>query len=199
MKTVKNFLIDFAISFLISLPCHFVCDMVGEKGIVDWLDILLGIAGASLLLLFANILLARRNKEARITKVVNTMTLIAIVATVIYGVFMILEWLFPKNADTTFTGNWVQWFPVSISLASFLHLQDRRRAQSYKNVKDLVVAAGCQEDAEAERMCAVLEEKGIKAMTVEKGSPMYIDSANDAPLQIQVMGKDLQSAKKVLG
>ena len=199
MKTVKNFLVDFVISFLISLPCYFICDIIVEKGIIDWLDIMSGVAGVSILLLCANILLARRDKEARITKVVNTMTLIAIVATVIYGVFMILEWLFPKNADTAFTGNWVQWFPVSISLSAFLHMQDRRRAQSYKNPNDLVVVAGCQENAEAESVCAVLEEKGIKAMAVEKGSPMYIDNADNAPLQIQVMGKDLQSAKKVLG
>jgi hypothetical protein len=158
-----------------------------------------GIAGVSILLLCANILLARRDKEARITKVVNTMTLMAIVATVIYGVFMLLEWLFPDSEDVAFTGNWVQWFPVSISLSAFLHMQDRRRAQSYKNPNDLVVVAGCQENSEAESVCAVLEEKGIKAMAVEKGSPMYIDNADNAPLQIQVMGKDLQSAKKVLG
>ena len=199
MKTVKNFLVDFVISFLISLPCYFICDIIVEKGIIDWLDIMSGIAGVSILLLCANILLARRDKEARITKVVNTMTLMAIVATVIYGVFMLLEWLFPDSEDVALTGNWVQWFPVSISLSAFLHMQDRRRAQSYKNPNDLVVVAGCQENAEAESVCAVLEEKGIKAMAVEKGSPMYIDNADNAPLQIQVMGKDLQSAKKVLG
>ena len=199
MKTVKNFLVDFVISFLISLPCYFICDIIVEKGIIDWLDIMSGIAGVSILLLCANILLTRHDKEARITKVVNTMTLMAIVATVIYGVFMLLEWLFPDSEDVAFTGNWVQWFPVSISLSAFLHMQDRRRAQSYKNPNDLVVVAGCQENAEAESVCAVLEEKGIKAMAVEKGSPMYIDNADNAPLQIQVMGKDLQSAKKVLG
>ena len=199
MKTVKNFLVDFTISLLISLPCYFLCDIIGEKGVMDWLDIMFGFVGVSVLLLGTNILLARRDKEARITKVVNTMTLVAIVATVIYGVFMLLEWLFPENADTAFNGNWVQWFPVSISLASFLYLQNRRRAQSYKNPNDLVVATECQENAEAERACAILEKKGIKAMAVEKGNPMYIDNAVDAPMQIQVMGKDLESAKKVLG
>lgn len=199
MKTVKNFLVDFVISFLISLPCYFICDIIVEKGIIDWLDIMSGIAGVSILLLCANILLARRDKEARITKVVNTMTLMAIVATVIYGVFMLLEWLFPDSEEVAFTGNWVQWFPVSISLAIFLHLQERHRMQNYKSENDLVVAAECHDIAEAEKLSAMLEEKGIKAMAVEKGSPMYIDNADNAPLQIQVMGKDLQSAKKMLG
>ena len=198
MKTVKNFLVDFVISFLISLPCYFICDIIVEKGIIDWLDIMSGIAGVSILLLCANILLARRDKEARITKVVNTMTLMAIVATIIDGVFMILEWLFPDNAESGFTGNWVQWFPVSISIATFLHLQERRRAEKYRNENDLVVAAECRDRGEAEALCAMLEEKGIKAMAVEKGSPMYIDSAKGLPVQVQVMGKDLQSAQRII-
>ena len=127
MKTIKNFIIDFVISLLISLPCYFLCDMIGKKGIIDWLDIMQGIAGVAVLLLLADILLARRNKEAKIVKVVSTMTIVAFTATIIYSVFMLLEWQFPDSAETVFTGNWVQWFPVSISISTFLYLQNRRR------------------------------------------------------------------------
>ena len=98
MKTVKIFIIDFVISLLISLPCYFLCDMIGKKGIIDWLDIMLGIAGVAVLLLLADILLARRNKEAKIVKVVSTMTIVAFTATIIYSVFMLLEWQFPDNS-----------------------------------------------------------------------------------------------------
>ena len=198
MKTVKNFLIDFGLCLLLSLPCYFICDMIGNKGIIDWLDIQLGLAGVSLLLLVAYILVGRRNRKTKGAKIIGTMTIVAITATIVYGVFMLLEWWFPNNADSGFTGNWAQWFPVSISIAVFLHLQERRRMQSYKNANDLVVAAEYQEKAEAETICAMLEEKGIKAMTVEKGSPMYINCESSAPLQVQVMGKDLQIAKKII-
>ena len=198
MKTVKNFLVDFVISFLISLPCYFICDIIVEKGIIDWLDIMSGIAGVSILLLCANILLARRDKTARITAIVNSVAIVALASTIIYGVFMILEWLFPGDTAGSFTGNWVQWFPVSISLATFLHIQERRRTKKYRNAKDLAVAAECGDVTEADEVCTVLEAQGIKAMAVEKGNPMYIDNCSDAPLQVQVMGKDLQSAKKVL-
>ena len=198
MKTIKNFLIDLVNSYIISVPCYFFCDMIGDKGIIDWLDIMFGIACVAILLLVANVLLARRNKKARIMKIFNTMTIVAISAAVIYGVFMLLEWLFPDNADNSFNGNWVQWFPVSIALATFMYIQERRRAKSYKNDNDPVVAAEYQEMPEAEKACAILNEKGINAMIVEKGSPMYINSVNDAPVQVQVMGKELKRTKESL-
>lgn len=199
MKTVKYFFIDFAICLLISLPCSFLCDYLSQEGVIDWLDIQIALSSFAIIALIANIQLARRDKTARITAIVNSVAIVALASTIIYGVFMILEWLFPGDTAGSFTGNWVQWFPVSISLAIFLHLQERHRMQNYKSENDLVVAAECHDIAEAEKLSAMLEEKGIKAMTVEKGNPMYIDSCCNAPLQVQVMGKDLQSAKKVLG
>ena len=198
MKTVKNFLFDFTFSLLISLPCFFLCDMIGKKEVVDWFDLQLGLGGVAFLLLVAYLLFARHNKESKGAKILKTMTIIAIVATIIYGVFMLLEWLFPDNADSSFTGNWEQWFPVSISMSVFLFMQEKRRAQSYKNDNDLVVAAECQDKIEAETICAMLEKKGINAMIVEKGSPMYINSESGAPIQIQVLGKYMQSAKEVI-
>lgn len=198
MKTVKNFLIDFTFSLLISLPCFFLCDMIEKKEVVDWFDLQLGLGGVAFLLLVAYLLFARHNKESKGTKILSTMTIMAIVATLIYGAFMLLEWLFPDNADSSFTGNWEQWFPVSISLSVFLFMQNKRTTQSYENDNDLVVAVECQDKTDAERICSILDENGIKAMVVEKESPMYINSGNGAPVQVQVMGKDLPYAQKVI-
>ena len=198
MKTVKNFLIDFVFCLLITLPCYFLCDMMGGKGIIDWLDIQLGLAAASLLLLIAYILVGRCCKESKGAKILGTMTVIAIATTVIFGVFMLLEWKFPDNTDSGFTGNWVQWFPTSIAIATFMHFQERRRALSYKNDNDLVVAAECQNKVEAEAVRAMLNDKGINAMTVEKGSAMYINTESGAPLQVQVMGKELKRAQELI-
>lgn len=198
MKTVKNFLIDFVFCLLITLPCYFLCDMMGGKGIIDWLDIQLGLAAASLLLLIAYILVGRCCKESKGAKILGTMTVIAIATTVIFGVFMLLEWKFPDNTNSCFTGNWEQWFPASIAIATFMHFQERRRAQSYKNDNDLVVAAECQNKVEAEAVRAMLNDKGINAMTVEKGSAMYINTESGAPLQVQVMGKELKRAQELI-
>ena len=172
--------------------------MMGGKGIIDWLDIQLGLAAASLLLLIAYILVGRCCKESKGAKILGTMTVIAIATTVIFGVFMLLEWKFPDNTDSCFTGNWEQWFPASIAIATFMHFQERRRAQSYKNDNDLVVAAECQNKVEAEAVRAMLNDKGINAMTVEKGSAMYINTESGAPLQVQVMGKELKRAQELI-
>ena len=56
--------------------------MIGEKGVVDWLDLQLGLGGVSILLLVSYLLFARHDKESKGAKIVNTMTLLAIVATV---------------------------------------------------------------------------------------------------------------------
>lgn len=198
MKAVKFFLIDLAICLVISLPCFFLCDYLSQEGVIDWLDIQIALSSFAIIALIAYILIGRRKKDTKIAGILNTVAILALASTVIYGVFMILEWLFPNNAENDFTGNWVQWFPASISIATFLHLQERRRAEKYRNENDLVVAAECRDKAEAEALCAMLEEKGIKAMAVEKGSPMYIDSAKGLPVQVQVMGKDLQRAQRII-
>ncbi len=198
MKTVKNFLVDFTFSLLISLPCFFLCDMIEKKEVVDWFNLQLGLGGVAFLLLVAYLLFARHNKESKGAKILSTMTIMAIVATLIYGAFMLLEWLFPDNADSSFTGNWEQWFPVSISLSVFLFMQNKRTTQSYENDNDLVVAVECQDKTDAERICTILDENGIKAIAVEKESPMYINSVNDAPVQVQVMGKELKRTKESL-
>ena len=198
MKAIKNFLIDFGITLLISLPCFFLCDMIGEKGVVDWLDLQLGLGGVSILLLVSYLLFARHDKESKGAKIINTMTLLAIVATVIYGAFMLLEWLFPDNTDSGFKGNWVQWFPVSISMSVFLYMQNKRRVQSYKNEKNLVVATECNDMTEAGKICAMLEEKGIKALVADKKSPMYIKNESNAKVQVQVLGHDLEKAKELI-
>lgn len=198
MKKIKNFLIDIVISIFISLPFALLCDWIAPKSIIDWLDIQLALSCFAVLMLITNILVARWNKKATITRVVNAAAIVALASTVVYGVFMILEWLFPGDAADHFTGNWEQWMPVSISLSTFLYIQERRRAQSYINENDLVVAVGYQNKDEAETICTLLKEKGIKTMLVEKGSVMYINGNVDTPLQIQVMRKDLESAKKII-
>lgn len=198
MKTVKNFLIDSFFCMLISVPCFFLCDMISEKDVINWLDIELGLAGASVLLLVAYMLFARCCKESKERRTVGTMTILAIVATVIYSVFMLLEWLSPDNAESGFTGNWVQWFPVSISLSVFLYMQERRRRQSYKKDNGLFVVAKCQDKEEAEVICTKLTEQGIKALVADKKNPMYIENDGSAGVQVQVMESDLARAKELI-
>ena len=49
----------------------------------------------------------------------------------------------------------------------------------------------------AEGICNKLESNGIKAMIVDKDSPVYI-KGNDSPVQIQVCRKDLEEANAII-
>lgn len=132
MKKVKYFLIDLVICLLIGFPFAFFCDWISNKDIFDWLDMMFGLGSASILMLVACILLARWNKKSKITRMVNTVTIVAIVSTIVYGVFMLLEWFFPNDTASSFTGNWELWFPVSISISTFLLLQEKRNINNLK-------------------------------------------------------------------
>ena len=61
----------------------------------------------------------------------------------------------------------------------------------------LVVAAECEDMQTAEDLCNKLESNGIKAMIVEKDSPVYI-KGNGSPVQIQVCRKDLEEANAII-
>ncbi|MEE0236486.1 MAG: DUF2007 domain-containing protein [Bacteroidales bacterium] len=63
----------------------------------------------------------------------------------------------------------------------------------------LKVAAECIDKAGAEAICKMLEANGIKAMVVEKNSPVYTENASlIAPVQVQVDHKDLKKAEKLI-
>ena len=61
----------------------------------------------------------------------------------------------------------------------------------------LKVAAECIDKAGAEAICKMLEANDIKAMIVDKDSPVYI-KGNDSPVQIQVCRKDLEEANAII-
>ena len=59
----------------------------------------------------------------------------------------------------------------------------------------LVIAAECEDMQTAEEICNKFESDGVKAMIVEKDSPVYI-KGNGSHVQIQVCRKDLEKSKK---
>ena len=198
MKKVKYFIIDSIIALIVSVPCIFFFDWISKKGIFDWLDILFIAGGVSVVFIILNMLFARCKKCIKIRIIANTLTTIAIISTIMFGGFTLLEWLFPTTAKG-FCGDWAHWITISISMTTFFHLQERRKKKILKNENTLVVAAECDNAAEAAKMCATLDKNGIKAMMVEKGSSMFINNTAEAPMQIQVLGKELQRAKELIG
>ena len=61
----------------------------------------------------------------------------------------------------------------------------------------LVIAAECEDMQTAEEICNKFESNGVKAMIVEKDSPVYI-KGNGSHVQIQVCRKDLEKSKEII-
>ena len=198
MKKVKIFTITLIQVIAILIPCIFLFDWIDNNINADWLDVLYTLGGIVGTLIGTSLLLKRWNKEAKIYRIVKTLTIITTTSTVMYCAYAFLNWIFPINAEEGFIADWAGWIAKSISLSVFIHIWDKRHRESLKNENDLVVAAECHTKAEAETMCAKLENDGIKVMIVEKESPMYINNDNNAPVQLQVMGKELKKAKEFI-
>ena len=117
--------------------------------------------------------------------------------TVIFAVgFAILDWCFYKEVrfdDTT----------ISIIAAFFAYELVRRirKAKMFnkKSEFDFVVAAQCADNAEAEKVCQKLMANGINAMVVDKDCPIFIkEKGSNSTAQVQVLRKDLETAKGIL-
>ena len=166
MKKVKIFTITLIQTIALLLPCIFLFDWIGDNTNADWLDVLYilgGIVGASIGI---SLLLKQWNKKARITKTVKTLTVIAITSTIMYCGYVLLDWIFPINAEDGFISDWTVWIAQSISLSVFFVIWDKRNRESLKNENDLVVLAEYTEKAEAETMCEKLDSNGIKVYEV---------------------------------
>ena len=197
-QSFTKFLLNVIIStILVSVPCIFLFEWIGSKEIVDWREILFIAIGCSVALAATSIFLGRRKANSKIKDILNSITVIATISTIMYGGFCLMEWIFPLYKSNGFTDRWEEWLSMSVSLTVFFHIQDNyRKKKNNENV--LVVATGCNTVAEAEKLCAMLESNDIKAMIVEKENPMYIKNDSQVAVQVQVMNKDLQRAKELL-
>ena len=83
------------------------------------------------------------------------------------------------------------------AVALFDELIKNKEKKMQKDENALVVAAECEDMQTAEEICSKLENNGIKAMIVEKDSPVYI-KGNGSPVQIQVCRKDKQKSADIV-
>lgn len=97
----------------------------------------------------------------------------------------------------------VYWTRIILTAGIFVFFFVQRLIKQ-KNIEkasryNLVVAADCTDKSSAETICNMLEANGIKAIVVEKNSPIYIRNASlIAPVQVQVCKNDLEIAVKLI-
>ena len=194
MKKALKFIINLIISLIVSLPCFVLLDWVEQRNHIDWVDALMLMIAVSIVLA----ILTKRFKRNNPNTILKEITVFIISVTFLFGLFTLLEYLFDQIAGKEFIYNWGEKLALSISLTAFENLNNWDKRNRLLNDKLMVVAAECQELVEAEKMCAMLEENGIKAMIADKNSPMYIKNEGTNLIQVQVMQIDLKKAKDLI-
>ena len=113
--------------------------------------------------------------------------------------FMLMDKLFEHFTEKDYLLGPKYWLSFSIASGIIDLLYERYKEKKHKNDEnDFVVAAECPDVRSAESICNKLEANGIKAMVVEKESPIYIKGSIEyAEAQVQVCRKDLQKAKEL--
>ena len=113
--------------------------------------------------------------------------------------FMLMDKLFEHFTEKDYLLGPKYWLSFSIASGIIDLLYERYKEKKHKNDEnDFEVAAECPDVQSAENICNKLEANGIKAMVVEKESPIYIKGSIEyAEAQVQVCRKDLQKAKEL--
>lgn len=192
LATIILIVLTTASFFIIRYILGVVFGWFGDEDNISWKSILITCAILSIVALIAKIITERRCLEGAWYKIIDAVFKIALYTTMFFGCFILLTDA-AEVADKT-----MHWLTLSISLGIFNTLYaERMRRESENDENMLVVAAECHDIPSAEAIVATLEAGGIQAMIVEKHSPIYI-KGSDAPAQVQVCRKDLNTAKHLL-
>ena len=113
--------------------------------------------------------------------------------------FMVMDMLFEHFSEKDYLFGPKYWLSFSIASGILDLIYEKYKETRHKdNENDLVVVAECPDVQSAESICNKLEANGIKAMVIEKDSPIFIKGAVEyAEAQVQVCRKDLQKAQEL--
>ena len=118
--------------------------------------------------------------------------------TVMFVGSLAMEGLIQRFSDDDFSLGLLHWLSFALAVALFDELiKKNQEKKTQEDENALIVAAECEDMQTAEDICNKLESNGIKAMIVEKDSPVYI-KGNGSPVQIQVCRKDLEKSKEII-
>ena len=180
----------------------FIIDMIfgwfGGEDSISWISVAAGCIAATAGIIIADIINSRKRKEDRRDKIINICRKILWTTTIMFCGMMLIEWLIQRFSDKDFALGTVHWLSFSFACAIFDQFHQKymeKKIQEDENA--LVIAAECEDMQTAEEVYNKLESNGIKAMIVEKESPVYI-KVNGSPVQIQVCRKNQVEANAII-
>ena len=172
-------------------------DLIGEEK-VSWRSTVVACTFTTAAIIIVDILNSRKKGVDRSDDIIKICRRILTTTTYMFCGMLLVEWLIQKFSDEDFSLGLVHWLSFALAVALFDELiKKNQEKKTQEDESALVVAAECEDMQTAEGICNKLESNGIKAMIVDKDSPVYI-KGNDSPVQIQVCRKDFEKSKEII-
>lgn len=172
-------------------------DLIGEEK-VSWRSMVVACTFTTAAIIIVDILNSRKKGVDRSDDIIRICRRILTTTTIMFCGSLVIEWLIQRFSNEDFSLGLVHWLSFALAVALFDELiKKNKERKTNEDENALVIAAECKDMQTAEGICNKLESNGIKAMIVEKDSPIYI-KGNDSPVQIQVCRKDLEKSKEII-
>ena len=201
MKKILAYALMSVVLMLVYVVASFLFDwlfdLIGE-GKVSWRSMVVACTFTTAAIIIVDILNSRKKGVDRSDDIIKICRRILTTTTYMFCGMLLVEWLIQKFSDKDFSLGLVHWLSFALAVALFDELIKKNKERKTKEDENaLVIAAECKDMQTAEGIYSKLESNGIKAMIVDKDSPVYI-KGNDSPVQIQVCRKDLEKSKEII-
>ena len=202
LKKILAYALMSIVLMLIYFVIAFVLDMIfnlfgGEDGVSIIATVVTCIVLTAIFVV-GDIINSRKKGVDRSDDIIRICRRILTTTTIMFCGSLVIEWLIQRFSDEDFSLGLVHWLSFSLAVALFDELikkNEEKKIQEDENA--LVVAAECEDMQRAEDICRKLESNGVKAMIIEKDSPVYI-KGNGSPVQVQVCRKDQQKSADII-
>ena len=201
MKKILAYALMSVVLMLVYVVASFLFDwlfdLIGEEK-VSWRSTVAACTFTTAAIIVVDIINSRKKGVDRSDDIIRICRRILTTTTIMFCGSLVIEWLIQRFSDEDFSLGLVHWLSFALAIALFDELIKKNKERKTKEDENaLVIAAECKDMQTAEGICNKLESNGIKAMIVEKDSPIYI-KGNDSPVQIQVCRKDLEKSKEII-
>ena len=194
LASVVLMLIYFVIAFVIDQ----IFNLFGGEDEISIISIAATCIFLTVIFVVCDIINSRKKGIDRSDDLIRICRRILTTTTVMFVGSLAMEGLIQRFSDDDFSLGLLHWLSFALAVAFFherIKMNKEKKIQKDENA--LVVASECEDMQTAEAVCHKLTSNGIKAMIVEKDSPVYI-KGNGSPVQIQVCIKDLEKSKAII-
>ena len=194
LMSIVLMLIYFVIAFVLDL----ILNLFGGEDGVSIIATVVTCLVLTAIFVVGDIINSRKKGVHRSDDIIRICRRILTTTTIMFCGSLVIEWLIQRFSDEDFSLGLVHWLSFSLAVALFDELVKKHKEKKIQEDENaLIVAAECEDMQTAEDICRKLESNGVRAMIVEKDSPVYI-KGNGSPVQVQVCRKDQQKSADII-